>query len=133
MALGLYLHATTLSFLPVLRCFRNVQCRSSKIIFCCRVLAFDSGPGSESAKFYRLQFRLRLHLKRSTPTDSNSGLNSDSEALVTMNANCGEACQDQKIHQYRRKLHYKNGVGALAPGGPFFLGPLENICAPIQK
>ena len=55
----------------------------SKIIVCCRVLTFDSGPESESAKFYRLQLRLRIWPKPSTPTDPNSGLDSDSAALHT--------------------------------------------------
>ena len=48
--------------------------RPSKIIFCRRVLICDSGPESESAKFYRFHLRLRLQPKRSTPTDSNSCL-----------------------------------------------------------
>ena len=48
----------------------------SKWVYC------DSGPESESAKFYRLQPRLRLQTKRSTPTDPNSGFDSDSAALV---------------------------------------------------
>ena len=42
----------------------------------------DSGPESESVKFYRLQLQLRLWPKRSTPTYSNSGLDSDSAALL---------------------------------------------------
>ena len=71
-----------LSFLPVFQCFRRVHNRSSKIIVCCRVLACDSGRESESAKFYR--FQLRLKPERSTPTDSNSGLDSDSAALVAI-------------------------------------------------
>ena len=37
---------------------------------------------------------------------------------VTANVNCGEILHDLKIQQYQRKLHCKNGVGALAPGGP---------------
>ena len=36
------------------------------------IRAGDSAPHSESAKFRRLQLRLRLPPKRSTPTDSNS-------------------------------------------------------------
>ena len=43
----------------------------------------DSGPESESAKFYRLPLRLRLQVKRSTPTDSNSSFDSDYAALDT--------------------------------------------------
>ena len=44
------------------------------------------GPKSESATFCRLQLRLRLQAKWSTPTDSNSGLDSDSSALLTTTA-----------------------------------------------
>ena len=51
-------------------------------IFCCGVLVCDSGPKSESAKFYRLQLRPRLQPKQSTPTDCNSGLDSDSATLL---------------------------------------------------
>ena len=77
MTLQPYLHtAGRLMFLSF-NVFGKVQSRSSKIITCCRMVACVSGPGSESAKFYRLQLRLRLHLKQSTPTDSNSGLDSD--------------------------------------------------------
>ena len=46
------------------------------------MLACDSGPESGSAKFLRLQLRLRLKSKRSTPTDSNSGLDSAPAALM---------------------------------------------------
>ena len=46
---------------------------------CWRLVSYDTGP--DSAKFCRLQFRLRLQPKRSTPTDFNSGLDSDSAAL----------------------------------------------------
>ena len=63
--------------------FGRFHNRLSKIIVYCRVLTCDSGTESESAKFYRLQLRLRLQPKRSTPTDSNSGLDSDSAALIT--------------------------------------------------
>ena len=55
--------------------------RSAEIIACWRLVSHDYGPESESAKFYRLHLRLRLQAKRSTPTDSNSGFNSDSAAL----------------------------------------------------
>ena len=47
-----------------------------------QAVACDSGPESESATFYHLQLRLQLQTKQSTPTDSNSGLDSDSAALV---------------------------------------------------
>ena len=63
----------------------------------------DSGPESESVKFYRLQLRLRLRPKRSTPTDSNSGLDSDSAALPRIIANAVgivdfERNNDKKYH-----------------------------------
>ena len=45
-------------------------------------IVYDSQPKSESTKFYRLQLRLGLQPIWSTPTDSNSGLDSDSAALV---------------------------------------------------
>ena len=78
MTLQLYLHIVTLLFFLSFNLFVRVYNRSSKIIVCCRMLACDSGPESESAKFYRLQLRIRLQSKRSTPTASNCGLDSDS-------------------------------------------------------
>ena len=59
--------------------FGRVHNRSSEIIVCCRLLTCDTGL--ESVKFHRLQLPLRLQPKRSTPTDSNSGLDSASAAL----------------------------------------------------
>ena len=46
------------------------------------MLPCDSGPESESAKFYRPQLRLRLQEKQATPADSNSGLDFDSTSLI---------------------------------------------------
>ena len=83
MTLQLYLHTVTLLFFPPFNVFETIHTHSGKIIACSRVASCDSGPESESAKFYRLQFRLRLRPKRSTPIDSNSGLDSDSAALAT--------------------------------------------------
>ena len=56
--------------------------RSAKIIVFCRLVSYESGPESESAKFYRLTSQLRFQAKRSTPTDSNFGPDSDSAALI---------------------------------------------------
>ena len=66
----------------VFNVFGRVHNRFSKIIVCCRLLTCDSGPESESAKFYRLQLWLWLRPKQSTPTDSNCGLDSNSAALL---------------------------------------------------
>ena len=51
-----------------------------KLTVCSRVIAGESGRESESAKFCRLQFRLWLQSKRSTPTYSIRGVDSDSVA-----------------------------------------------------
>ena len=58
--------------------FRN---RSAKIIICWRLVSCNSGPKSESAKFYGLQLRLRLNAKQFSPTDSNSSFESNSASL----------------------------------------------------
>ena len=79
MTLYLYPHIATLLFFLSFNVFGRAHSRSSKIIACCllQMLACDSVPESESAKFCRLQLRLRIQ-----PSDSNSGLISDSAALV---------------------------------------------------
>ena len=59
------------------------------ILQCSQVLVCVSGPESRSAKFYRLQHRLRLQPKRPTLIDSNSGLDSDSAALLTRRLGTG--------------------------------------------
>ena len=64
-----------------LNIFGRVDNGSAKIVVFWRVVAFDSGSASESVKFYRFQFRLRILPRRATPIDSNSGLDSDSAAL----------------------------------------------------
>ena len=82
MTLQLYKSNVALLFLPFFNVFGWMNNRSAKIIVCWRLVVCDSRSESESANFYRLQLRLRLWPKRSTPTDSNSGLDSDSAALV---------------------------------------------------
>ena len=77
-----FIYTLPIYFFLSFNVFGRVHNRPSKIIFCRRVLVCDSGPESESVKFYRLQLQLRLQPKRSTPTDSNSGLDSDSAALT---------------------------------------------------
>ena len=74
MTLQLYLHTAALLFFLSLNVFGRVHNGWSKIIVCCMVLACDSELGS--AKFYRLR------PERATPTNSNSGLDSDSAALA---------------------------------------------------
>ena len=54
----------------------------------------NSGPESELAKFYRLLLLLQLQPKRSTPTDSNTSLHSDSAALLL---STNEAHQEEEI------------------------------------
>ena len=83
MTLKMHLHTISLLFFPYFNVFGRVHNRSSEIIVCCRVLTCDSGSESESARSYRLQLRLRLQPKLSTPTDSRSGLDSDSATLVS--------------------------------------------------
>ena len=76
--LSAHCHSPFLSF----NVFGRAHNRPAKIIFCRRVSVCDSGPESGQAKFYRLQLRLQLQPKQSTPTDPNSGLDSNSAALV---------------------------------------------------
>ena len=83
MMLQLYPHIGILLFFSSFNVFVKVHNRSSIVDVYGRVFACDSGPESESAKFYRLQLRLGLKPKRSTLTDSSSGLDSDSVALIT--------------------------------------------------
>ena len=71
-----------LPFCPVLQCFRAKHTRLAKIIVCKLLVPCDSEPESETVKCYRLQFRLRLQVKRSTPTDFNTGIDSVSAALL---------------------------------------------------
>ena len=78
-------HCHSLLFL-VFNVIENTHNHSAKLLVCWRVVCWrvvscNSGPESESTKFYRLQFRLRIRTKQSTWTDSNSGLDSDSAAL----------------------------------------------------
>ena len=82
MTLRLYLNITILLFLVSFNVFVRMDNRSAKIIVCWRMLYCDSGPESESVKWYRLQLRLRLRPKWLTPTESNSGLDSDPAALA---------------------------------------------------
>ena len=62
--------------------FERMYQHSVKIMVCCWLVLCDSGPESQSVKFYRLQLWLRLQAKRSTLTNSNSGIDSDFAALV---------------------------------------------------
>ena len=78
--LQLYLFTVTLLFFPCFNSSGTMHNLSAKIIVCSRVVFCDSGPELESAKCLRLQ--LRPQAKRSTPTDSSSGLESDSAALL---------------------------------------------------
>ena len=71
-------HTATLHVFISSNVFGRLYNRSSKIVVFCRVLACNSGPESESHKFYRL----RLQPKPSTLTDSNFGLDFDSSGLV---------------------------------------------------
>ena len=82
MTLQLYLNTVALLFVLSFNVFRKMDNHSAKIVVCWKVAACDSGPESESAKFYRLQLWLQLWSKRSTPTNSNSGLDSDPAALI---------------------------------------------------
>ena len=75
-----FIYILSLSCFPIYDDIGRMHSRSSKVIVCYWVLSCDSGPEPESAKFDRLQ--LRLQPKRSTLTDSNSGLDSDSAALL---------------------------------------------------
>ena len=81
MTLQLYLHTATVLFFLTFNVFETNPNRSAKII-ARWIVSCDSGPESESTKFYRLQLRLRLQAKWSTPTDSSSDLDSDSASLV---------------------------------------------------
>ena len=87
MTLELYLHTVTLLFFLSFNVFGTMDNRSAESVVCRRLVSFDSGSESESAKFHRLQLRLRLREKWSTPTDSNSGLDTDSAALVITESN----------------------------------------------
>ena len=80
------LHPAILLFFLSFNVFGRAHNRSSKIIVCCRVLTCDSGPELESAYFCRLQLRLPLQTKRSTPTYSKFGLDSNSAALLLWHA-----------------------------------------------
>ena len=80
MTLQLYLHSATILFLLSFNVFGRACNLTSKIIVSWWVLTCDSGSESEPARFDR--FQLRLMRKRSTPTDSNPGLDSDSAALI---------------------------------------------------
>ena len=104
MTLRLYLPTVTVLFFLSFIAFGTVHNRLSEIIVCCRLIACDSDPESESVKFYRLQLRLRLHPKRSTPTDSNSGLDSDSESAAL-------------VKHFEAKKMCRNGLSGLYHGG----------------
>ena len=80
--LQLKLRTDTLTFFPSFNVFETMHTSSAKIIVCWRVASCDSGPESESAKFYLLQLRIQLRPKRSTQIDPNSGLNFDSAAVL---------------------------------------------------
>ena len=77
MTLQVYLHTAPIFFVLYFDVLGRMLNRSCKIIAAYRLLARDSWPESESAKFYRLQ------PKRSTPIFSNPCLYSNSAALIT--------------------------------------------------
>ena len=85
MTLQLYRHIVILLFYVSLNIAGRCIAVRPKLLSV-HIVSCDSGPESESPKFYRLQLRLRLQTKRSTPTDSNSSLDSDSAALVLRHA-----------------------------------------------
>ena len=87
MTLELFISTPSLSFFLSFNVFGTMDNRSAESVVYRRFVSFDSGSESESAKFHRLQLRLRLREKWSTPTDSNSGLDSDSAALVITGSN----------------------------------------------
>ena len=65
-----------------------------------RELTCDSGQDSESTKLYRLQLRLWFQPKRSTPTDPNSGLDSDSTALLMLCTTLSIFCYPRLNRQF---------------------------------
>ena len=86
----------SLSFFPVFQCFRERAYHSPEIIVCCLERSRQ--------KFYRLELRLRAQSKQSTPTGSNSRLESDSAAL--------HSCAMLLFKPYETALQGKDNISA---------------------